>query len=106
VHKFHLLADTEVTFVLTTGGHNAGIVSPPGHPRRSFHIAARQDHETYLDPETWRAAAEHRDGSWWPAWWEWLAAHSGSPIDPPAMAAPERGLPSLADAPGAYIRQQ
>jgi polyhydroxyalkanoate synthase len=106
VHKIHLLADTDVTFVLTTGGHNAGIVSPPGHPRRSFHIATRRDHETYLDPETWRAAAEHRDGSWWPAWWDWLAVRSGSLVAPPAMAAPEHGLPALADAPGAYVRQQ
>ena len=33
VYKFHLLTDTEVTFLLTSGGHNAGIVSEPGHPR-------------------------------------------------------------------------
>ncbi len=106
VHKFHLLADTDVTFVLTTGGHNAGIVSPPGHPRRSFYIAARRDHETYLDPETWRASAELRQGSWWPAWFDWLAARSGTPADPPPMAATEKGFPPLADAPGTYVRQQ
>jgi polyhydroxyalkanoate synthase len=106
VHKFHLLADTEVTFVLTTGGHNAGIVSEPGHPRRSFHIAEHRDHEAYLDPETWIAAAERRDGSWWPTWWGWLDARSGVPVEPPPMGAPEQGLPPLADAPGTYVRQQ
>jgi polyhydroxyalkanoate synthase len=106
VHKFHLLADTEVTFLLTTGGHNAGIVSEPGHPRRSFHIAAHRDHEPYLDPETWIAAAERRDGSWWPTWWGWLDARSGVPVEPPPMGAPEQGLPPLADAPGTYVRQQ
>jgi hypothetical protein len=34
--KIHLLTDAEVTYVLTSGGHNAGIVSEPGHPGRSF----------------------------------------------------------------------
>jgi polyhydroxyalkanoate synthase len=106
VHKFHLLADTEVTFVLTTGGHNAGIVSEPGHPRRSFRIATRGDHETYLDPETWIAAAERRDGSWWPTWWGWLDARSGVPVEPPPTGAPAQGVPALADAPGTYVRQQ
>ena len=105
VFKFQLLADTQVTFVLTTGGHNAGIVSEPGHPRRSFRIAARHDHETYLDPETWAAAAERRDGSWWPAWWQWLGAHSGTAKAPPGMGAPEQGLPPLGDAPGTYVRK-
>jgi polyhydroxyalkanoate synthase len=105
VFKFHLLADTGVTFVLTSGGHNAGIVSEPGHARRAFRIASRHDHETYLDPETWAAAAERRDGSWWPAWWQWLGAHSGTAKAPPGMGAPEQGLPPLGDAPGTYVRQ-
>ena len=41
VYKFHLLTDTEVTFVLTSGGHNAGIVSEPGHARRRYRVATR-----------------------------------------------------------------
>jgi len=105
VHKFHLLADTEVTFVLTTGGHNAGIVSEPGHPRRAFRIAARRDHETYLDPDTWEAVAERREGSWWPTWFAWLGAHSGTAVAPPALGAADKGLPPLADAPGTYVKQ-
>ncbi|MCI0482017.1 MAG: alpha/beta hydrolase, partial [Candidatus Dadabacteria bacterium] len=42
VYKIHLLADTEVTFVLTSGGHNTGIVSEPGHPGRSYRIGTRK----------------------------------------------------------------
>jgi polyhydroxyalkanoate synthase len=106
VHKIHLMADTEVTFVLTTGGHNAGIVSEPGHPHRSYRIATHIDHEGYLDPDSWAAAAERREGSWWPAWFEWLGRHSGAPVAPPNMGAPEQGLPPLGDAPGTYVKQQ
>jgi len=106
VHKIHLMADTDVTFVLTTGGHNAGIISEPGHPNRSFRISGRHDHEAYLDPETWAASAERREGSWWPAWFDWLAGHSAPAVAPPALGAPARGYPALADAPGTYVRQQ
>ncbi|HVM77412.1 MAG TPA: alpha/beta fold hydrolase [Stellaceae bacterium] len=103
VHKIHLLTDTEVTFVLTTGGHNAGIVSEPGHAHRSFRIATRAHEGRYLDPDTWFASAEQRAGSWWPAWLAWLDRRSGAPEPPPALGAPEKGLPVLADAPGRYV---
>ena len=103
VYKIHLLTDTEVTFVLTAGGHNAGIVSEPGHTHRSFRIAERGDKERYLDPETWVASAERRTGSWWTAWLQWLDRRSGDPKPPPAMGAPEKGYPALAEAPGRYV---
>jgi hypothetical protein len=45
VNKIHLLTDTEVTFLLTSGGHNAGIVSEPGHPGRTYKIATRANDE-------------------------------------------------------------
>ena len=47
VYKMHMLADTDVTFVLTNGGHNAGIVSQPGHPRRQL-PHRHQDHPRSL----------------------------------------------------------
>jgi polyhydroxyalkanoate synthase len=74
VYKTHLLTDTEVTFLLTSGGHNAGIVSEPGHANRSYQVACRTSNERYLDPEAWEAATPAQEGSWWPAWQHWLAA--------------------------------
>src|SRR3546814_9287671 len=43
VYKIHLLTDTDVTFVLTSGGHNAGIMSEPGHPHRHYQVLTRTD---------------------------------------------------------------
>lgn len=103
VYKLHLLSDTDLTFVLTTGGHNAGIVSPPGHPRRSYRLHRRPPHGKYLDPEQYLAGASQHEGSWWPAWQAWLAHRSGKPVPPPPMGAPAKGRPPLDAAPGRYV---
>ncbi len=106
VYKINLLANSqEVTFVLTTGGHNAGIVSEPGHPGRSYQIASRPGGHPYVDPLTWEQVTPHHDGSWWPAWEKWLADHSAKGSSPPALGAPQAGYPPLADAPGDYVFQ-
>jgi polyhydroxyalkanoate synthase len=106
VYKVHLLADTDVTFVLTSGGHNAGIVSEPGHPGRSYQIATHREGERYIDPEAWEAVTPRREGSWWPAWQTWLVDHSTGPAAPPPMGCPEKGYPPLAEAPGIYVLQE
>jgi polyhydroxyalkanoate synthase len=103
VHKIHLLADTDVTFVLTSGGHNAGIVSEPGHPRRRYRIATKTTADHFLDPETWRERTPVQDGSWWPAWVAWLDAGSADEVAPPPLGAEHAGLPALDDAPGRYV---
>ena len=97
VHKVTLLCDAEVTFVLTSGGHNAGIVSEPGHKHRSFRIAVKPEDGKYVDAAHWREAASYEEGSWWTAWWSWLDARSGEPIAPPKMGE------AITDAPGAYV---
>lgn len=105
VYKIHLLADTDVTFVLTSGGHNAGIVSEPGHPRRRYQVGTKEDSEKYTDPETWQAVTPHKDGSWWPEWQTWLVAHSTDQISPAAIGSQVGGNASLCDAPGRYVLQ-
>jgi polyhydroxyalkanoate synthase len=104
-YKIHLLTDTDVTFVLTSGGHNAGIVSEPGHPGRSYQIATKRESDMYVDPETWREATPTHEGSWWPDWVGWLQRHSSGKVQPPPMGAPDKGYPVLEDAPGRYVLQ-
>nr|WP_157091645.1 alpha/beta fold hydrolase [Methylobacterium nodulans] len=103
VFKLILLSDTEVTFLLASGGHNAGIVSEPGRPHRHFRVHTHRATDRYLDPETWLQAARLEQGSWWPEWTAWLAARSGPPGPPPRMGA--SGSQDLGPAPGTYVRE-
>lgn len=99
VYKFHLLTDTDVTFLLTSGGHNGGIVSEPGRKGRRYRLRTKQEHDRYVDPETWLEETPAQDGSWWPAWVQWLTERSDGRV-------PARHLDtSLADAPGSYVLQ-
>ncbi|HLO77550.1 MAG TPA: alpha/beta fold hydrolase [Magnetospirillum sp.] len=104
VYKIGILTDTDVTFILCNGGHNAGIVSEPGHKHRTYQIATRADADKYVDPDTWAATTPIHEGSWWEAWQDWLAARSGGMVPAPAMGAPDMGYPVVADAPGTYVR--
>ncbi|MET0964014.1 MAG: alpha/beta fold hydrolase [Noviherbaspirillum sp.] len=98
--KIHLLTDTEVTFMLTNGGHNAGVVSPPGKTNRRYQISTRAHRDAYIDPETWLETQPVHQGSWWPAWEYWLAARAGEMVSPPPMGE------ALCDAPGSYVLEQ
>ena len=82
VYKLHHLTDTEITFVLTNGGHNAGIVAGPVHPKRHYRIRTRRLADPHLAPQDWLEEATKHDGSWWPAWQGWLAEHSSSRTKP------------------------
>ncbi|MFG1421610.1 PHA/PHB synthase family protein [Roseixanthobacter liquoris] len=106
VYKIHYLTDTDVTFVLTSGGHNAGIVSEPGHPHRQFRLREKGAMDPCLGPDEWFAGTPVQPGSWWPVWQGWLAQRS-SPglVSPPPMGAPGAGYPPLEDAPGTYVLQ-
>ena len=92
--------------MLTSGGHNAGIVSEPGHPRRRFRSLLRPAAAPALAPDDWLAAATPHDGSWWPHWRAWLDALSGDPAKPPALGAARKGYPPLGDAPGTYVMER
>ncbi len=101
VYKTHLLLNSDITFVLTSGGHNAGIVSEPGREGRSYRISERAKNDSYIDPKTWLEETPLHQGSWWVAWQKWLVNQS-SPImvNPPQMAL------KLPPAPGKYVLQK
>jgi poly[(R)-3-hydroxyalkanoate] polymerase subunit PhaC len=105
VYKFNLFMDTSVTFLLTSGGHNAGVVSEPGRTDRRYRIATKTESDRYIDPDTWLRQTPVASGSWWPEWAAWLAARSGPDVKPPAIGALARGLTPLGDAPGSYVVQ-
>lgn len=106
VYKLHLLSDTDITFVLTSGGHNAGIVSEPGHAGRSFQMSTTPHGANYVAPEDWRTQTPLEDGSWWPEFATWLRDHSTGTGKPPRMGGTEHPSVPLGDAPGRYVFQR
>jgi polyhydroxyalkanoate synthase len=102
VHKVHLLTTAEVTFVLTSGGHNAGGVSDPG----------RRAGTTGSGPAQRRAAPTSipthgrppREGSWWPEWSAWLQARRSTQVA--HTGAPAKGYTVLGAAPGTYVLER
>lgn len=101
VHKLHHLSPAEIMFVLTSGGHNAGIVSPRGHPRRHYRILERAAGGVYVAPDDWLGAAPEVQGSWWPAWQQWLAARSDTRARPPRTGSPV--YRPVCNASGSYV---
>ena len=90
-----------VTFVLSTSGHIASMVNPPGNPKATFRTAPQNP----ADPRDWLAAAETVSGSWWPHYSDWLAARSGRERKRPARTG-RKGFEVLAAAPGTYVHDR
>jgi polyhydroxyalkanoate synthase len=103
VYKVHHLLRGEVTFVLVAGGHNAGVVSEPGHPGRNFRVLARPRDAQTLASDIWLSRAEHKEGSWWPEWLAWLNTHSGTPVPAPSLGLAGDTQSDLPHAPGQYV---
>ncbi|MBB95061.1 MAG: poly-beta-hydroxybutyrate polymerase [Rhodobacteraceae bacterium] len=104
VYKTTLFTDGDLTFVLTGGGHNGGILSEPGHKRAHYVKGHRTPDKQYMDPDTWLANHEGQAGSWWLEWRDWLAERTGETrVAPPSMGAPRKGIKPLCAAPGTYV---
>jgi polyhydroxyalkanoate synthase len=101
VFKIQLLADTDICFILSSGGHNGGIVSEPGNANRHYRVAQRHPDMHYVSPDEWLGATPPQEGSWWPAWSDWLARQSCGRIAP----ATSDGT-SLGKAPGQYVLER
>ena len=89
------------TFVLSTSGHIASMVNPPGNPKATFQTAT----ENPADPGEWLAVAQTINGSWWPHYSDWLAARSGQDRKSrPRLG--RKGYDVLAAAPGTYVHDR
>ncbi|MFT4008681.1 MAG: alpha/beta fold hydrolase [Nocardioidaceae bacterium] len=93
----------DVRFVLSTSGHIASMVNPPGNPKASYHVTPEWPGEHPADPEQWLATSAEERGSWWPDHSAFLAERGGK-----LVAAPETlgggGLKPLIPAPGSYVK--
>lgn len=85
-----------VRFVLSSGGHIAGIINPPGP--KAWLQAAPGDAAT---PEEWKQKSERQSGSWWDDWVLWSGERAGALVKPPRMGS--KKYPVLGDAPGEYV---
>ena len=100
VYKIHLLTDTDTTFILAAGGHNAGIISEPGHAHRSYQMNQVKRGHAWTPPEDWEKEASLHEGSWWVPMQGWLAKHAGALIKARKIATKN----VLCDAPGEYVK--
>jgi polyhydroxyalkanoate synthase len=97
----------DYTFCLTSGGHNAGIISGPQHPRRRHRVHNSRAGARLLSPDKFIEKVEPQPGSWWPTWAAWLARHSAkTKVAPPPMGATKKGYKPLGPAPGEYVLQK
>jgi polyhydroxyalkanoate synthase len=106
VFKLHALTDAEQTFVLTAGGHNVGIVNPPGQEKSSYRLRTWHAGDRLLTPDEWLAATAPVADTWWTPWFKWLHDHSGRRVAPPSMGATADRLPPLEAAPGRYVHER
>ncbi len=83
-------------FVLSSGGHIAGIVNPPSP--KGWYLSGDDDS---TDPQRWRDSATKQAGSWWEDWTRWASAKAGPMIAPPATGSEK--FPVLAPGPGSYV---
>jgi Poly(3-hydroxyalkanoate) synthetase len=85
-------------FVLSTSGHIAALVNPPGNPKSSYRI----NPDNPVDPQAWLTGATTETGSWWPDFVDWLSKRCG-----PDKRAPKKlggaGMDPLIEAPGTYV---
>jgi hypothetical protein len=108
VYHIHALTESDVTFALTEGGHNAGVVAEPVRTDRTFQIREQKHGSPHVDTDTWQRIASGTSGSWWLAWRTWLEGRSGAPVGPSPIyaryAAQQNGWGAMARV-GDYVIQ-
>jgi polyhydroxyalkanoate synthase subunit PhaC len=86
----------DVRYVLASGGHIAGIVSPP-EPK----AWVMSSDENPPAADQWREVATRKDESWWEDWSRWMADRAGPLGKPPRVGGRRHSV--LAEGPGEYV---
>jgi polyhydroxyalkanoate synthase len=89
------LVSGDVRHVLTSSGHIAGMVNPPGNAKAAYWV----NPENPPSADEWRARSERVQGSWWEDWLRWASERSGERVPPPE-------LPPGEPAPGRYVLER
>ena len=103
VYKIKSLTRTDVTFILASGGHNAGIISEPGHSNRHYRVSLKKKDDKYISPDRWLETTATKEGSWWLEWDRWLSSNDEKANDPPKMGGKDSVVSNLINAPGHYV---
>jgi polyhydroxyalkanoate synthase len=96
-----MLGSKDLRFILSSSGHIAALVNPPGNPKASY----RAGNVDERDPTRWAASAETHDDSWWPDFSAWLAQRGGEQKPAPTELG-GHGLTALDPAPGSYVHER
>jgi polyhydroxyalkanoate synthase len=91
----------ETKFVLSTSGHIAAMVNPPGNPKASFQTAS----ENPAEAKEWLESASKVKGSWWDDYVEWLTERTGPERSKPRRLGSAAYEP-ICDAPGTYVHDR
>ncbi len=95
-YKTTQLLPGNVRFTLSSSGHIAGIVNPPGPKSKHW-----TNNATPADPKAWLEGAKEQSGSWWEDWAGWIAERAGKRGPAPSMGSDK--YPVVSDAPGTYV---
>jgi len=95
------LTSGKVRFVMSSSGHIAGIINPPGGKGYIFVNESAQPADS---PQEWLQKAERQEGSWWTDWTAWLAKRAGRKVK--AHPTGNEQYPPLCDAPGTYVLEK
>ncbi len=92
------LLGSEPRFVLSTSGHIAAMVNPPGNEKSSYRTNSANPPEA----DAWLASASQQPGTWWDDWVNWLSQRSGEEKRAPRKLG-RAGYKPMEPAPGTYV---
>jgi len=92
------LLGSEPRFILSTSGHIAAMVNPPGNEKASYRTNGSNPDQA----DAWLDQATQHRGTWWNDWSDWLGQRSGESKRARRKLG-SAALPAMEPAPGTYV---